>query len=275
MSNAGMVKLMQGNHDLLSQEKLGRVMRGCGMSGSAVYIKSCDSTNLHARRLRDQGLLDMSCVLAAEQTAGRGRAGRSWLSTAGKGLYVSIYSVHGLPAQLAPMMALLSAVAVCEALSALGADAMIKWPNDIVIGSKKVCGILVEGGQGWSIAGIGVNVSGAQGDFAGELSDKATSLSICGVDATRLQVLSALLCSYVKNYNALLSGGREEILKKYRLLCVNIGGEVMVHERERSFRARAVDITEDGALIVLEEGEVKTKKVYAGDVSVRGIMGYV
>jgi BirA family biotin operon repressor/biotin-[acetyl-CoA-carboxylase] ligase len=266
---------MQRNDDWLSQEGLEKAMRGCGMGGSPVYLASCGSTNLHARTLRGEGLLDMSCVLAGEQTSGRGRGKRPWLSAAGQGVYVSIYSVHGLPAQLAPMMALLSAVAVCEALSSLGADAKIKWPNDIVIGPKKVCGILVEGGQGWSIAGIGINVSGDRDDFAGELSDKATSLRICGLSATRLETLSALLCSYKKNYDVLLMGGRDEILKEYRRLCVNIGGDVMVHERARSFRARAVDIMDDGALLVLEEGEEKTKKVYAGDVSVRGIMGYV
>ncbi|MGI5900212.1 MAG: biotin--[acetyl-CoA-carboxylase] ligase [Christensenellales bacterium] len=265
---------MHKNHDLLSQAELKRAMDECGMGGSAVYVESCDSTNLHARRLRDEGLLDMSCVLAQEQTSGRGRAGRSWLSAAGKGLYISIYSAHGLEARLAPLMALLAAVAVCEALSALGADAKIKWPNDIVIGPEKVCGILVEGGQGWSIAGIGINVSGEKSEYGGELAGKAASLNMCGVDATRPQVLSRLLCSYKENYDALLRGG-EGILEKYRSLCVNVGSDVMVHERDRSYKARAVDVAADGALIVREAGEVQVKKVYAGDVSVRGIMGYV
>ena len=262
---------------MLSQNILEEAMLGAGMTGAGLYMEECGSTNIAAKEIAAKGAADLSCVVADAQTGGKGRAGRTWASPAGMGLYVSVI-MRGITMETAPMIPLMAAVAVCKAVKAACGEEIepgIKWPNDIVIGSRKICGILVEGSSGVAICGMGINVAHRQSDFPEELLCRAASLRMCGSSITRAHMLSALLKSFREEYSRLSAGEYDNLLEQYRVFCVNIGKDVMVHAPGESYGAKAIDIAEDGALIVVPFGEDEQKKIYAGDVSVRGLMGYV
>jgi BirA family transcriptional regulator, biotin operon repressor / biotin---[acetyl-CoA-carboxylase] ligase len=152
-----------------------------------VHYRSTDSTNERARELASSGAPHGTIVTADEQTAGRGRQGRAWIAGPGSAMLMSVVlrRINGA-------LPLAAAVAVCEALPL---RALIKWPNDIWIGRRKVAGILVEGRplEGWGVLGIGVNVSTL--DFPAELEDVATSLRREGLNSSNEEVLTSLLVS--------------------------------------------------------------------------------
>jgi len=257
----------------LTREILSAAMARSGMGGEAVYLPACASTNTLARELAKGGAPELSVALASHQSAGKGRAGRQWLSPDGTGLYVSILLRPNLPADKMPLLALVAAVAARGAIEAAGCAPRIKWPNDIVLEEKKVCGILMEAGPGWAVAGVGVNVSQVEEDFPPELRDRAASLGMLGVRASRAQLLSLLLAGFAQSYAQLAREGFGGILEQYRQKCATLSKEVRVIGTREEYRAHALDIDQDGALIVEREGRIG--RVYGGDVSVRGIMGYV
>lgn len=152
-----------------------------------VHHRSTDSTNERARELASGGAPHGTLVTADEQTAGRGRQGRAWIAAPGSAVLMSVVlrRINGA-------LPLAAAVAVCEALPL---RALVKWPNDIWIGRRKVAGILVEGRplEGWAVLGIGVNVSAL--DLPAELEDVATSLRREGLNSSTEEVLMSLLVS--------------------------------------------------------------------------------
>ncbi len=241
---------------------------------SIVYLPSVDSTNRLARTLAAQGAPHGTLVLADAQTAGRGRRGRSWISPAGKGIFMSVVlrpRVH--PSQLA-RLSLRTALAVAMGLSdAVGLEMRIKWPNDIICGGKKVAGILLEMDADEErvysvVAGIGINVH--QRDF-GELSQTASSLDLLtGRELSRAALVRAVLTA-IEQVDAMTP---EEEASAYRERSATIGQRVQVIGADRTFTGIAREVTPSGSLIVEEDG-AKAVEVLSGDVSVRGLMGYV
>jgi BirA family transcriptional regulator, biotin operon repressor / biotin---[acetyl-CoA-carboxylase] ligase len=150
-----------------------------------VHHRATDSTNARARELAAAGAPHGTLVTADEQSAGRGRQGRAWVAAPGDALLMSV-----LLRELDPVLPLAAAVAVAEAV---GADARIKWPNDVWLDGRKVSGILIEGRpqEGWAVLGIGVNVGTRE--FPDDLREIATSLALHGVDTTREELLAALV----------------------------------------------------------------------------------
>jgi BirA family transcriptional regulator, biotin operon repressor / biotin---[acetyl-CoA-carboxylase] ligase len=163
-----------------------------------VHHRLTDSTNQRAKDLADGGALHGTLVTAAEQTAGRGRHGRAWVAPPGSAILMSLV-IRDLD-ESAALLPLTAAVAVAEASEAVaGVRAAIKWPNDVWIDRRKVCGILVEGrpAAGWAVVGIGLNVTTAAEDFPPDLRETATSLAASGssdvtVEKTLAEVLAAL-----------------------------------------------------------------------------------
>jgi BirA family biotin operon repressor/biotin-[acetyl-CoA-carboxylase] ligase len=154
-----------------------------------VHHRVTDSTNARARELAAAGAVHGTLVTAGEQTAGRGRQGRSWVAAPGDALLMSL-----LVRRVDPLLPLAAAVAVCESLAPL--DAQVKWPNDVWVGERrKVAGILLEGRpqEGWAVVGIGLNVRTRE--FPPDLAETATSLSLSGLDTTVPDALEALLAS--------------------------------------------------------------------------------
>jgi BirA family transcriptional regulator, biotin operon repressor / biotin---[acetyl-CoA-carboxylase] ligase len=232
-----------------------------------------DSTNLVARELARSGAVHGTVVSAESQSQGRGRLGRGWVSPAHKNLYLSIILRSALPAERLPQIGLLAGVAACDTLREWQ-PATLKWPNDVLIGGRKVCGILAEteagAGDRTVVLGIGVNVNAEENDFPGELHDKATSLRLAGgrpVD--RARVTGRLLTHLETWYDTWAQRGFAPIAAAWRDRSGLIGQMIHVAEPGKEIAGQVVGLDEDGSLrIRLSSGD--EHRVIAGDVTVIG-----
>ncbi|MBQ4259249.1 MAG: biotin--[Lachnospiraceae bacterium] len=241
------------------------------------YYDCLDSTNLEARRQAKEHAPEGRVIVANQQTDGRGRRGRSWSSPDGN-LYFSIILRPTLPLEQIPPLTLLMGLAVADALGC--EQAKIKWPNDIVIDGKKVSGILaemapVEGGiSPFIIIGVGVNIS-VQG-LEEELQNTAIGIMEAagrgqGREALLLKILE-LFETYYQEYCE--RGGFDSFVDRYNARCVNCNREVLVQSPAGDFRGTALGVNEKGELLVRRtDGSLEC--ITAGEVSVRGIYGYV
>lgn len=248
-----------------------------------LVFDSLDSTNNEAKRRADLGLNDRSCLICDEQTGGKGRRGRSFVSKKGLGLYMSLFLRPTALASELSFVTSLAAVAVNRALTKVtGVSGMIKWPNDIVINGKKLCGILtelsVEGESGdvqYLVVGIGINVSYKASDFPREISEMCTSLAVEDATVARAQLAAQIL----DEFSAFYQGGRfttnfDELRAEYARACITLGSDVMVNGPTGSHSGRAIGLDDEFGLIVeLETGGQIT--VRSGEVSIRGLYGYV
>lgn len=245
------------------------------------YYDTIDSTNRAARQL---GGLDPSLaphgtlVVADEQTAGRGRMDRTWQSRPGDAALMSLLL---RPESLAPGEAtgivLVTALAVCEACRSFGADALIKWPNDIVCGGRKICGMLLDADGDmdavrFAVVGVGLNIAGYP--RADDLRHASCLNEAAGKALRRGEVIARFLNEFERRYEQWAAGGARAVLPDYIARCVTVGSRVQVVGLRETFEGEALRVTEDGALVVRrDDGEEAA--VRAGDVSVRGVMGYI
>lgn len=239
-----------------------------------------DSTNEEAKRAGNAGAEEGAVFWADVQTAGKGRRGRSWYSEVSDNLYFTILLRPQVTPDKASMLTLVMAYAVAGAVRELtGLEAQIKWPNDIVVAGKKICGILCEmkldGTRlDYCVAGVGVNV-GKQ-EFAEDIRDKATSLEEqLGRPIDREGLLQAILGRFERGYETFLHCEDLSFLREeYNAWLVNQNRQVRVLEPQGEYEGVAKGITPTGELLV-ECGDGQVQKVYAGEVSVRGLYGYV
>ena len=242
-------------------------------------FSSVDSTNLVCKRMAAEGAPDGTVVIADTQTAGRGRLGRSFQSAQGLGLYLSVlWRPRTAPEEWMALPALGAVAAVRAVAQVCGLAVQIKWPNDIVYDGRKLGGILTESvllpGQAAVVLGIGINISHRAEDFAGEVRDLAASLEMtAGYRVNRAAVAAAL----IQELDILRREALEQPalwLESYREKCLTVGRDVQVIAGGAVRPARALAVDEGYGLTVLyEDGSVKT--VRAGEVSVRGLYGYV
>lgn len=239
-----------------------------------------DSTNVRAAAEAESGAPHGTLVVADMQTAGKGRRGREWQSPAGSNLYFSLVLKPEFAADRASMLTIVMAHSVNRAIrQETGLDCGIKWPNDIVAGGRKVCGILTEmkaekGCICHVVIGVGINV-GKQ-EFASELSQTASSLeNICGFAISRSSLLARILTAFEEDYEAFTGcGSLKNLMDSYNRMLVNRNAQVRVLDPQGEYEGTALGITETGELLV-EKREGEIVEVYAGEVSVRGIYGYV
>jgi BirA family biotin operon repressor/biotin-[acetyl-CoA-carboxylase] ligase len=186
-----------------------------------------DSTNDEIRRLALASAADGTVVLADKQTAGRGRRGAAWVCPPGRALAFSVLVRPVEPKALWPRLALATGLAVAEALELQGVVTGIKWPNDVWIGGKKICGVLVEAGSDFAIIGIGVNVNVPS--FPVELADTATSLLLeTGEPSDRAGVLASILRRLeIRRHQ--IDRGYEQLLDAVRSRCVLTGHRLSLH----------------------------------------------
>lgn len=244
------------------------------------YFDTLDSTNNKINELAKDGANHGTVVVADRQTAGKGRRGRSWESPAGTNLYFSVLLRPEISVDKAPMLTLIMAYSAAKVLKEqYELETGIKWPNDLVISGKKVCGILTEmvlnGCEiGHVVVGTGINVNGTV--FPEELKEKASSLYLeAGKKFDRENLLNEVLKEFWKQYNRFLEvHDLSYLAKDYNDMLVNRDREVLVLEPGNEYRAVAQGINKNGELLVQKEDGSKSI-VYAGEVSVRGIYGYV
>lgn len=268
--------------DRLSEGELSGALAGCTLGGKLVCLDSVDSTNNYAKKLADEGAPHGTVVLTELQTGGRGRQGKSFSSPAGKGLYLSVLLRPELPPAEVVNLTAWTAVAVCGALEEItGARPGIKWTNDLILHSKKLCGILTEmgleaesGQLQYVVIGIGINISQTQEDFGAELTPIATSLELALGHPVRRAELAAAVIRHLDRMVLDFPEQREEYLARYRKDCVTTGHEVRLIQRGESRTAFAECIDEDFALVVRHTDGTR-ETVTAGDVSVRGLLGYI
>lgn len=243
-----------------------------------IRLQSVDSTNRYAKRLALEGAAHKTLVMAEEQTQGRGRRGRNWISPAGEGIFMTLILRPDMSPDRVPMLSLHTALAVCLAISrATGMEAKIKWPNDIVLGGRKVCGMLLEMDADVNqvrsvVAGIGINVH--QTHFPEEIAHTASSLDLaCGKRLSRMEVVRAFLAAF-DEVEEMSKANEGLFMEAYRAASATLGQRVQVISLTGTFTGTALDVTESGSLSVLDE-EGQRHEVLAADVSVRGLMGYV
>ncbi len=245
-----------------------------------IRLKETDSTNMRAKDAGNKGVSTDTLFVADRQTAGVGRRGRSWESPEGDNIYMSLLLKPELETKAAPMLTLVMAVSVAEAINNVcGADVQIKWPNDLVMNGKKLCGILTEMALDGSnikyvVIGVGINVN--QKYFSAEIRKKATSLSVeLSKDFERDVIMDAVLERFFHHYKMFLGmSNLSFLLETYNRMLVNRDKEVVIHEPGNEYEARAIGINQQGELIV-ETLDGNRQEIYAGEVSVRGIYGYV
>lgn len=252
-------------------------------AGKKVYAyDNLDSTNKKAKELAEAGCPNGSIIIAKAQEAGVGRRGRSWSSEAGQGIYMSMVLRPKLDADKASMLTLVAAMAVSKAIYSITKDCgvypFIKWPNDIVIRGKKVCGILTEmtmkqGEIDYIIVGIGVNVHNTE--FPAEIAHMASSLELeIGHGVARERLMEMILVEFEKYYDLFLQEQDLSLLmEEYQQMSANKGRKVTVLDPNGEYEGTARGITSIGELIV--ETPQGTRLVSSGEVSVRGIYGYV
>ena len=248
--------------------------------GEVVHEKQMDSTNRVAKDMARAGAVHGSLAVCDEQTAGRGRMDRRWETPAGEALTQSMVLRPKLLPEQAQLITLAAAVASAKAIEDVcpGLKAGIKWPNDGIVNGKKCVGVLCEmglegAGLAWVVPGVGINVN--QTAFPEELKDKATSLRLeCGHEVDRWAVLCAYLKRMEEAVDAVEKDGLSGILQDYLSRSVTIGQKVCVIAADETYTALANGIDETGALLVTDENGCE-RRVLCGDVSVRGLMGYV
>ena len=239
------------------------------LGGSLLFYKRIDSTNKVAKELAIEGADEGTVVFAEEQTEGRGRSGRSWFSSPESVLLSIILKPDTSPSK-AHMVTLMTGVAVAKAIIQYGIDARIKWPNDIVVGGKKVCGILSEMGAtmdalDYIILGIGVNVNDDINSYPIELKETATSLKAeLGRDLPRIEFVQSLLWELEYQYNLFNRHDFTTISDEWKKLSDTLGSWVKITTQSGVLEGEAIGINRDGALVLkLQDGTLRT--IFTGD----------
>ncbi len=266
--------------DDLSLERLKNAMKTEWIGTRLVCDEVTDSTNTKAMRMARDGAPHGTLVVADRQESGRGRRGRSWEMAAGEAVAMSLLlRPRELSPSRAPMLTLVAALAVAEAVREVsGVSAQIKWPNDLILNGKKLCGILTEmqvsaDGSAVIVVGIGINVNNTH--FAEEIRETATSLYLgCSRRFDRARLIGAV-CGQLEHFFSIFMQTQDMSLlrARYDAQLVNQDRPVCVLDPKGAYEGTARGIAPDGALIV--ETADGLRQVDSGEVSVRGVYGYV
>lgn len=238
-------------------------------------FESVASTNDLAIRMAEEGAPEGTVVIAGDQTAGRGRHGRSWVSPPGMGLYLSLILRPDKPFSELWQVAFVASLAAAEAVSRVsGLQARIKWPNDIMLNARKVSGLLVEARAAGEdclvpvVVGIGINVNAA--DFPPEVMQNATSISReVGGPVSLQDVERELLRALDARYTQYLGEGFSSILSAWKSLDCTVGRHVVVRSGDRDVEGTAVEVNPEGDLVLEREDGARTS-VTAGEVILEG-----
>jgi len=234
-----------------------------------------DSTQTIAHSLVASGAPEGTLVLAESQTSGRGRMGRKWHSPAGKGIWMSLVLTPRIPVYFMPQLTLLCAVALCRSIQkTVEVDAGIKWPNDLLVGGKKISGILLESsGEDerlkYVIAGIGISANLSVEDYPEELRSVATSLAIeRGAEVSREALVQSFLQEFEELYDLYLEEGFAPIRLLWEAQSVTLRRPIRTHTPQGIVEGMAESLDDSGALTVMTNAGERVK-IYSGDIELR------
>jgi BirA family transcriptional regulator, biotin operon repressor / biotin---[acetyl-CoA-carboxylase] ligase len=234
---------------------------------SILYFEKIDSTNIYAKKLAKEGVFEGCVVVADKQEKGRGRKNRTWTSPEG-GLWFSIIVYPGIPPQNAMIITMAASVSVVEAvIKKTGLKPAIKWPNDVLINGKKLCGILTEMDAemdriNYAVIGIGINVNNS---ISKDLNDLATSLkNQTKRNCSRVELLADILNIFDKNYMYIKSGDSKAVRDSWFMHADIIGKKVEVTLEKDKIVGFVNDIDENGCLIL--KNDIGIQKIIAGDI---------
>lgn len=265
--------------DVLTFEEIKHLLNTKYIGKNIIYYDSIDSTNTKAKELAEAGAEHGTVIISEEQRSGRGRLGRSWVSPKYKGIWMSIILRPNIITENISQITLLGAAAVSKAIMEMGIKTGIKWPNDIVINGKKICGILTEmSGEidhiNYLVMGIGINVNLKEEDIPEELKDIATSLNLeAHKSLNRKILLASVLNIFEELYSDFVqSGNIKECIEICRKNSVLIGKEIQLVNRGKVTTAKAIDISNKGELVI-ENHQGVLQYIVSGEVSIKGIYG--
>ncbi len=259
--------------DLLTSDEIVSSLDTKWLGLSYHFLEKVGSTNDHALLLAAQGAPHGTVVIAEEQTRGRGRLRREWLSSPGRGIYMSILLRNPLPVRVAPQSTYIAGLSLAKVLRLeYGLDACMKWPNDVLIAGRKVAGILTEmqSDQDYSrfiVVGIGINVNYSRDEMEGPFRYPATSISIqAGGAVKRREVLLGFLKRFEQDYGKFVEEGFPSLIPDLEEFSGILGRKITVLVGEREVSGIARGFTPEGALSLLK-GDGELEAVWAGDVT--------
>lgn len=272
---------LSASPDLLTYEEIQPFLTTSRLGRKLMHFDSLSSTNTQSKALAELPESDGMVVIAEEQSNGRGRLGRSWVSPKHKGIWMSIILKPELNPMEAVRLTQLAAASIVKATSEINIKTLVKWPNDIVINHKKVCGILTEMNAeltqiNYIIVGIGINVNIDESEFPQELRDKATSLRIEAKHTiNRKELVGRILNNFERLYDEFLQD--HNIIKSADICRKNsavIGKEILILDKGKSVEVKALDIDAEGRLLI-EHKDGKKEYIISGEVSIRGKESYI
>ena len=267
--------------DIFSYSEIKSVLNTKWIGEELYFFEEIDSTNTKAKQLEETGDSSGTLVVSNMQTSGKGRRGRHWDSPSDTGVFMTLILKPNMNPSKASMLTLVMALAVVKACNEIveSSSCYIKWPNDIVLNNKKICGILTEMSAEMDyinhiVIGIGINANVAS--FPEELKEKATSIKIENEnEVKRALLINRILVHFEQEYETFMQNkSLKEQLQEYNKFLINKDKEVTIIEHSNQYQGVALGIDEAGELLVKKE-DGKIEAVYAGEVSVRGIYGYV
>ncbi len=266
--------------DILSQAEILSSIRGSWAGREILYLDEVDSTNTAAKKAAENGAVHGTLVVSERQTGGKGRRGRAWDSPRGTGIFMTLILRPNMAPVHASMLTLVAALAVADGIrECTGAESLIKWPNDIVMSGKKICGILTEMSAdpdciNYVAVGIGINVN--MEEFPEEIRGVAASIfTETGKKTKRSLLISAVMAAFERYYEVFMkTTDMSGLLEDYNGKLANCGRTVRVLDPAGEYSGTAIGIDREGELLVGME-DTTVRRVLSGEVSVRGIYGYV
>lgn len=270
-------RLAEKPDDILSAENISHNLPTEFIGKNVIHLDTVGSTNDYAKEIGNK-VNGGTLIISEQQTKGRGRLGRAWKSKSGDGIWMSLIIKPKIEPFKSPFLTLVAGASVVKVLTNLGVEASIKWPNDIIVHNKKVCGILTELSAemervNYVIIGIGINIKTM--DFPDEIKKKATSLYKEGYKLSRVDIVRRFCIEFEKLYKGyILDGNKQDTLELCRKYSAIIGEKVYLINNNKRELVKCIDINENGNLIIKEKND-EIQEIMSGEVSIRGIKGYV
>jgi BirA family biotin operon repressor/biotin-[acetyl-CoA-carboxylase] ligase len=267
--------------DILTFEEINPYLNTNYIGRKIIHFESITSTNDMAKDLSEKGEDDGAVVISEEQVGGKGRLGRSWCSPKYKGISMSLILRPNINPMEASKTTQIAAAAMIESFREFNINSTVKWPNDIIVNGKKVCGILTEmSGElnrvNYIIVGVGINANLDKDDFSRDLLDKATSIKIETKNSINRK---ALVGTFLNKFERLYKEFREE--RKIDLsikICKDnsavIGKDIKVIKNTGERRAKVLDLDKEGKLLVQYEDDSR-ERLISGEISIRGLNEYI